>query len=244
MSPRRCTAFTLVELLVVIAIISILLMLLSPSISRIMEITRRTGCENNHHQIATSLAGYTADYGGYLCYPNWLGPESSGSWLGPGWLYWYRQKLNGGSVWVEADRQKGALFSYHGSHSPYRCPLDTPPWTIGPTHAITSYLMNGAAISYGRDWTSTTVGPLFRITEFYPTDIMFWEAEEAAPYPPFNDGASYPGEGLTRRHKDGATFGCVDGHAEYLTRAQFDAETVRSSQRTRLWCNPATANGQ
>ncbi len=74
-------------------------------------------------------------------------------------------------------------------------------------------------------------------TDMNPLGVILWEAEG----PGWNDGRSTHNEGLTIRHRDGATFGCADGHTEYLTRQQYNIEL--STRPSMLWCNPFQANG-
>lgn len=231
-------AFTLVELLVVIAIIATLLLMMSPTISSMLMRVKQNICENNHHQIVIALTQYQATYNAYMCWPNWLAPETQNKWNGPGWLYDYdRTSAN----WTAEARTYGALWPYIKEEPIYRCPLDVGPYT--GSNKITSYLMNGAVIHYGDKWLDNPPnGPLFRVTEMNPMSVIFWEAEEDPNWPgaDWNDGSSYPGEGLTQRHRDGATFGCADGHTEYMTRAQFVAETAKKPSL--LWCSPLYGN--
>lgn len=56
----RGSAFTLVELLVVVAILSLLAMLLAPSLRRAVELTRRTTCNSDVHQVLLTLTTYAA----------------------------------------------------------------------------------------------------------------------------------------------------------------------------------------
>ena len=58
MYSRR--AFTLIELLVVIAIIALLVGILSPSLSKVKELTRRAHCASNLHQLSQALFEYAA----------------------------------------------------------------------------------------------------------------------------------------------------------------------------------------
>ncbi len=54
----RRKAFTLVELLVVVSIISLLLLLLTPSLARARKMTRNVSCRSNLHQIQLAMTQY------------------------------------------------------------------------------------------------------------------------------------------------------------------------------------------
>ena len=229
--------FTLVELLVVIAIIAILLLLMAPSYSTMMERARRNACSNNHHQIMVGASQYQANYGTYLGFPNWLWPEWQASprgWVGPGWLYDISAGVTPGT-WKAGDRETGWLWTYLKAEGLYRCPLEPGPYR--GSNQLTSYLMTGAVIDFGRDWSAAGSRRMAKSTDMNPLGVVFWEADE----PGWNDGSSTPNEGLTIRHRDGATFGCADGHTEYLTRQQYNIELSR--RPSMLWCNPFQANG-
>ena len=86
--------FTLIELLVVVAIIGLLLAIMAPSFTAIMERADRDGCQNNHHQLATAVAAYASEYRGYYTFPNWLAPETRGDWTDAGWLYHFAKLTN------------------------------------------------------------------------------------------------------------------------------------------------------
>jgi hypothetical protein len=88
---------------------------------------------------------------------------------------------------------------------------------------LTSYLMNGAVCGYG----STRYGLALR--RFAVDAVCFWEPSEERPGvtgAPWNDGSSYPSEGLTTRHGSGAgDGGCVGlfgGSAKWMPRVDYN----------------------
>lgn len=62
--PAR--AFTLIEMLVVVAIIALLAAILLPSLRQAREQARITSCMANSKQIATMMAMYQSEFGGYV----------------------------------------------------------------------------------------------------------------------------------------------------------------------------------
>ena len=224
-------AFTLVELLVVVGVIVLLLTIMLPTFVLMEDLARRTACENNHHQLIGAVAQYSANANTYLTYPNWLAPETSHAWEGAGWLYYYDKLTNPLYNYVLADLRNGLLWPYLANHQTYRCPADVSP-RANSSNAITSYLMNGSVAGYGRSPLR-----LYRALDFDPLAIAIWEAEDTL----WNDGSSFPSEGLTRRHRDGATVGCFDGHADWISRDAFNLEIAKYPGR--LWCNPGMPTG-
>jgi len=65
MQKSSDSGFTLIELLVVIAIIAILIGLLFPAFTSVMESTRKTQAKNDEQQIVTAVNGYYTEYGKY-----------------------------------------------------------------------------------------------------------------------------------------------------------------------------------
>ncbi len=97
--------------------------------------------------------------------------------------------------------------------------------------------MNGAAGGYGGISPNS-----YKAGQFRQDAIIFWQALETNPGD-WNDGSSYPTEGITKLHSLGTTVGVVDGHVEYLKTVNFYKE-VNVPTKNRLLCNPGTANGR
>jgi prepilin-type N-terminal cleavage/methylation domain-containing protein len=224
-SAVRGRAFTLVELLIVIAIISMLVTILAPSLARAKEYVHLTLCRNNHSVLTRGTLMYAEEWNGQLPFSNWQSQEDQrGSYKGPGWLY----------KWPDRTRLKhlqvGQIWQYTSSHKAYRCPVDKPPYEQY-THAITSYMMNGAVTGYGAQM------PPWRTQDMPPNGIIYWEVGQGS----WNDGSSSPSEDITRRHKDGAVVSCFGGAAVWWTFEEYYDEEARRPGR--LWCNPGAPDG-
>ncbi|HMO66224.1 MAG TPA: hypothetical protein PKE47_13545, partial [Verrucomicrobiota bacterium] len=82
--------------------------------------------------------------------------------------------------------------------------------------------------------------PTFKISQFVPDSIIFWQADERNPGD-FNDGSSSPNEGITRSHVFGTTVGVVDGSVQYIKITDFNREVQRRPGR--LWNVPGSRTG-
>ena len=99
--------------------------------------------------------------------------------------------------------------------------------------------MNGAVIGF-RSGFYTNATPV-KISQMQPGDCVFWEADDRS-LSGFNDGSSWPSEGITIRHAHGATQAAIDGSASYVRSDEWQND-VNYTNKNRLWCYPKTANG-
>jgi len=218
--------FTLIELLIVIAIIALLLAILIPSMGRTKDLVYQIMCQKNLYDFGQGIYQYGQTYRSYLVYCNWLSLDG-GRNNAPGWLF----KPPRRNPVTEEDLRVNQLWPFIGSAKGWRCPAEEPPWNLGPTNAITSYMMNGAVNAYGGKQY-----PYFQF-QFEGDAILIWECDEAGIGASYNDGSSYPWEGLTDRHQTGATVACADGRADWITYKEFEEERDGAG-KTRLWCQP------
>ncbi len=249
-SVRWFSGFTLIELLVVIAIIALLLSILVPALAAARKRGREIKCGANMRELIMACRLYTTEEKDVLPLPNW-DDAAPGARLG--WLYC--RPLPPWSQLKPEFRQTGLFWRTLGYEAIYRCPDHRPPYYH--TAQMTSYLMNGAVVGYGRQlsgWWDYSTGRAktgrklncaFQWGLFRANDAIFWEADDTRGGTGWNDGSSYPDEGLKSWHGNGMSIACIDGHVEWLTREIVVRESSNALplQRSRLWCAPDRPDG-
>jgi prepilin-type N-terminal cleavage/methylation domain-containing protein len=243
MKPAR--AFTLIELLVVIAIIAILAALLLPLLSRAKDQSAKATDMNNFREVMVAVHVYTGDNKDVITWPNWdYGGSMPDDSARAGWLYSPDLAASGTNVF---NARASLLWDVlHGGKVLY-CPADKPDQiyvsskgvTSQRDEQLTSYIMNGAVIGFRSGYYSNAT-PV-KISEMLPGDCILFEGDDRYAYS-FNDGSSWPSEGVSLRHLNGGMIGCGDGSSGYVRGPEWESE-VRYPGKNRLWCYPRTADG-
>ena len=233
-SQHRNGGFTLVELLVVIGIIGVLTGLLLPSLSKAKDQAIRLTDVNNLRQQTLALHLYVTDSSDVLPWPNWLAGDGPNR---PGWLYTLDISVAGSARFKV---ETGVFWKTLKNPKLYMCPADLPTLPLFALRGqkISSYVMNGAVIGYAR-----MVVPVEKMGDMAPDAVAFWETDEEKPKTYFNDGASYPKEGVSARHNRGAINGTFGGSVSYIKFGEWYRE-VENPVRNRLWCYPGSTNGR
>jgi prepilin-type N-terminal cleavage/methylation domain-containing protein len=234
-SSQSVRSFTLIELLVTIAIIGILAALLMSALGSAKNKASEVSDLSNLKQqmIATQL--YASDNHDVLPCPNWDGGQSDR----PGWLYTADLTL---LPPAEFKVETGLFWKILHNPKLYFCPMDRTNSSLflQRPQQISSYAMNGAVVGYPPPGVFT-VTPV-KSSAMRPTDCAFWETDETRPAY-FNDGANYPDEGVSGRHREGGIQATFGGTVDYIKTNVWHMDVV-DTNRNRLWCYPGTPDGR
>jgi prepilin-type N-terminal cleavage/methylation domain-containing protein len=238
-------AFTLLELLVVIAIIAILGALLLPVVNKTKNQGAKIADLSNLRQVMLAIHVYTDDNKDIMPWPNWdYGSVMPNGVARPGWLY----NINSATSGPAAFNGQAALLwdSLHGGKV-LLCPMDNPAQLYVKSNGTTeqraqqlsTYIMNGAVIGFRSGYHSNAM-PV-KVTQMLPSDCILFEADERSAFA-YNDGSSWPSEGVTTRHSNGATLTAVDGSSGYIRDDQWQS-LVNFPGKNSLWCYPLAEDG-
>ena len=243
---RTLRAFSLVELLVVIAIIGILAALLLPLLSRAKNQSAKATDLGNLRQVLIAEHIYTGDNKDSWTWPNWdFGGAMPNGTVRAGWLYTPNLAATGTNRFPAPS---GLLWdTLHGGNV-LLCPMDRPDEARYSANSgrlnhraqqLSSYIMNGAVMGYRTGFRSNW--PAVKISRMLPGDCVLFEADERNPFD-FNDGSSWPSEGITLRHLNGATIALIDGSSGYVRQSDWQRD-LDDASKNRLWCFPNTPDG-
>jgi hypothetical protein len=192
----------------------------------------------------TAVHLYTDSNQEKLTRPNWdYGQPGTGGTNLAGWLY----TVTSGLAPTNFDEQAGLLWSYIHQPKSFLCPRDRVDALIPDNDGkivqrnqqLSSYIMNGAVIGFRSGYYSNRE-PV-KIVQMSPTSCLLFEEDANAAWH-FNDGASWPSEGITTRHSQGGTTGRIDGSATYMKSSAWQVE-VLSPGKNDLWCYPDSNDG-
>jgi prepilin-type N-terminal cleavage/methylation domain-containing protein len=233
-SNQFVRAFTLLELLVTIAVIGIIAALLMSALGSAKNKASEVSDLSNLRQQMIATHIFAGDNRGTLPWPNWDDGQSAR----PGWLYTADLSL---LPPAEFKVETGLFWRMLGNPKLYFCPMDRTNSSLFSERPqqISSYAMNGAVVGYpaSGDFTATPV----KLSAMRPTDCAFWETDETVPHN-FNDGANYPGEGVSGRHREGGVQATFGGSVNYVKLKDWHMDVV-DTNRNRLWCYPGSPDG-
>ncbi len=220
---RGCCGFSVPEILAVVAILSIILSILLPSFQQAKRQAKQVLCQSNHRNIVLAARTYSSENQQYLPFPNSNAYESSGLYTGPGWLYKAPNKS------LPKHIEAGSLWPYLKDVRVYRCPMDEPPWNMGPVQKITSFGFNA-------ELRSNVHLPSTRTHQLRSNAVIMWETDETQGGGYWNDGNNLPNEHISRRHSNGANIGVIDGSIPWWTYDQWVINQLKIPGP--LYCSP------
>jgi len=253
----RQRGWTLTELLVVLAVLAVLALTVLPATARSNTPSAGAVCANNLRQIMAAVAMYATDNGDCMPHPSWGSIDSS-----PGPNNWcYATRIGNQQIPSAAGRsgtnqlpfyRAGQLAPFLKTHEVFFCPTDLEDslarlsfssWYKQRPCKLTSYAMNGAVCGFGQLAPS---GTSYRLGQFKPSDICFWELDESRPFN-FNDAASLPNpiERVSQRHGADVIVATFGGGTEWMSFSQWTrySRPPMSELPNRLWCDPVAFRG-
>lgn len=248
--------FTVLELLAVLSILVLLAAVRFPAFGHTRNRSQDLIDFYNNRQLMAAANMYAADQNDTLPGCGW--GTASDSWAyakniptygfanGANFPSYYSNQLN--------FCRQGQLFPYIKDEKTFLCPIDRPNNLYYQRSIyVTSYTWNGAVCGYGMLVAPNGPGS-YKIARFKPNAILQWEPDETTPFF-FNDGSSFPDEGLSGRHGNGATVGLMSGGIQRIatklwytpsyagTSGQRGAGIAIAQLPNQLWCNPGVPDG-
>lgn len=215
-TTMRRGAFTLIEVLVVVAIIASLVAILLPSLQRARELSRRSACLSNTHQLALAWTVYAAEHKGGMvggCAAAWED-------FGIGWLKqlgnWDQRDVSTLSpAGLTRGIRQGALFKYVRAVDTYHCPATqkvevitySMVLTMNPGTRIEDMFPEARPLFKHKIEEIKRPGAHLTFMDHYPEDSDFLWA--------INYNQPLLWNPVPGRHTKGTCFAFADGHSEY-----------------------------